>query len=339
MSEPSSRGPCVTTTRFNVMRIFVIKSKIAALFVFALVGTMTISGQENQNPNYRIGPGDVIDVNVSQNSQLTRTGIRVNNQGMIQLPMLDEDIQAGCRTERELAEQIKEKYKKFLHNPFIIVAVQQFNSNPVAVIGAVNAPGRFQLQRPIRILDLLTWVNGTAERAGTSLEIIRNRSMPFCDGPQLILTEGVGDELITLNLEDAFKGTEGANPYVRAGDIIRIADAEVTTAYVVGNVRNSAAISLKEPVTLTQAIAMAGGLASGARSDKIVIRRQISGSVNRTEIAANLKEINLRKTNDVLLQSNDIVEVPGPKPNIFKDIMKTIVPTIGTLPMRVIPIP
>ena len=330
------------------MRIFVRKS-IAILgrkvfwaaSLILTTASISVFAQESasQNSNYRIGPGDVIDVNVSQSSQLTRTGVRVNNQGMIQLPMLDHDIQAGCRTERELAEEIKEKYKKFVINPYVIVAVQQFNSNPVAVIGAVNTPGRFQLQRPIRLVELLTFVNGPAERAGTSIEILRNRSMPFCDGPQLILTGAVGDELITLNLSDAFKGTEGANPYVRAGDIIRIADAEIKTAYVVGNVRNSAAISLKEPVTLTQAIAMAGGLAPEARSEKIVIRRQISGSVNRTEIAANLKEINLRKASDILLQSNDIVEVPGPKPNIFKDILKTVVPTIGTLPMRVIPIP
>jgi len=330
------------------MRIFItnlaptLSNKIfLALLLFLITASTTVTAQEsaNQNPNYRIGPGDIIDVNVSQSPQLTRTGVRVNNQGMIQLPMLDEDIQAGCRTERELAEQVKEKYKKFLLNPYITVAVQQFNSNPVAVIGAVNTPGRFQLQRPIRLLELLTWVNGTAERAGTSIEILRNRSMPFCDGPQLIMTSGVGDELIALNLADTFKGTEGANPYVRAGDIIRIADAEIKTAYIVGNVKNPTAINLKETVTLTQAIAMAGGLAPEARADKIVIRRQLSGSVNRTEIAANLKEINLRKTSDILLQPNDIVEIPGPKPNIFKDILKTIVPTIGTLPLRVIPIP
>ena len=130
------------------MRLIIKRSKIAANFTFAgivLMFAIGISGQDssetptgtvtNQNPNYRIGPGDVIDVTVSQSVQLTRTGIRVNNQGMIQLPMLDEDIQAGCRTERDLAEQIKEKYRKFVLNPYITVAVQQFNSNPVAVIG------------------------------------------------------------------------------------------------------------------------------------------------------------------------------------------------------------
>ena len=120
------------------MRLIIKRSKIitsvAIIFVFAV--TLAVSAQEvsesqvpvlpSQNPNYRIGPSDVIDVIVSQSAQLTRTGVRVNNQGMIQLPMLDEDIQAGCRTERDLAEQIKEKYKKFVINPYVTVAVHEF---------------------------------------------------------------------------------------------------------------------------------------------------------------------------------------------------------------------
>ena len=325
------------------MRNFIIKSGIAArvALLFSVAGAAAISGQTptpaNQDPNYRIGPGDIIDVTVSQSSQLTRTGIRVNNQGMIQLPMLNEDIQAGCTTERELAEQLRDKYKKFLLNPYITVAVQQFNSNPVAVIGAVNAPGRFQLQRPVRLLELLANANGPAERAGTSIEIIRNRSMPYCDGSQLVFSSGLGDELINLSLAETFKGTEGANPYVRAGDIVRIADAEITKAYIVGNVKNAIAISLKDPVTLTQAIAMAGGLAAGAQMDKIIIRRRLNGSINPTEIAANLKEINLRKKDDILLQSNDIVEVPGPKKTILSELSRILMPALTTLPLRVIP--
>lgn len=309
--------------------------KFAAALVFAFAAAITVSGQDT---NYRIGPGDIIDVTVSPaGSELSRSGIRVNNQGMVQLPKLDLEIQAGCMTERELAEQLKEKYKKYVLNPYVIVAVKEFNSNPVAVIGAVNVPGRFQLQRPIRLIDLLTWVNGPAERAGTMVEILRNRSVPYCDGSQLVSPSGVGDELISLNIADAFKGTDGSNPYVRAGDIIRIPDANIKNAYVIGNVKSTMTISLKEPVTLSQAIAMAGGLAAGARSDKIIIRRAISGSVNRTELVANLKEINARKKDDFLLQTNDIVEVPGPKKTIWTEITDRLLPTISTLPLRIIP--
>ncbi|HMJ09552.1 MAG TPA: polysaccharide biosynthesis/export family protein, partial [Pyrinomonadaceae bacterium] len=103
--------------------------------------------------NYKIGAGDVIDVTLDNNDTLSRRAIRVSNQGTIQLAMIDSDVVAACRTERELADQIRDRYKKYLLNPHVTVAVKEFNSNPVAVIGAVNGPGRFQLQRPVRLLE------------------------------------------------------------------------------------------------------------------------------------------------------------------------------------------
>ncbi len=289
----------------------------------------------NSSQDFRIGPGDVIDVIVSQNTALTRTGIRVNNKGRIQLPMIDEEVFAACRTERDLSEQIKERYKKYLLNPHVIVAIKEFNSSPVAVIGAVTAPGRFQLRRPTRVLELFSLVNGVSDKAGSNINLIRNRSLPYCDGPELIVSEGVGDELISINLSDTLRGVEEANPYVRAGDILMVSEATLARAYVMGSVKNPSIISLSEPVTLTQAIAMSGGFASGAQSDKVVIRRQIEGSANRSEMIVSVKEVNQRKMDDVLLRPNDIVEVAGP--GKFSTFLRTLVPQLTQLPLRVIP--
>ncbi len=316
----------------------------ASLFVLATSAGFgqSLNGTESgpvslQNQNYRIGPGDVIDVLVSQSSALTRTGVRVNNHGMVQLAMLEEEVQAACRTERELAEQVKEKYKKFILNPFVTVSVQQFNSSPVALIGAVHSPTRFQLQRSVRLLELIAQANGPTDKAGTSVEIIRNQSLPYCDGSTLMTPEYAADQLLSFNLNDTLKGSELANPVIRSGDIIRVVEAQVSQAYIGGNVKSSIAIDLRRPVTLTQAIAMAGGVTQGAQIQRIMIRRQIDGSVNRAEMIVNLKEINLQKKDDVLLQSNDLIEVPGPKPNFFRDLMKSFLPAIAGLPMRIIP--
>jgi polysaccharide export outer membrane protein len=241
------------------------------------------------NENYKIGPGDIIDVVVNKNTELSRSGLRVGNKGTIQLAMLDSDVAAACLTERELADSIKEKYKKYLVNPFINVSVKEFNSNPVAVIGAVNSPGRFQLQRQIRLAELLTFVNGPSNAAGDTVEIIRDSGRPRCEGSNLVAPREGGEELVSLNLADAFKAEENANPLIFPGDIVRITQADQANAYIQGNIRSSAAISLKEPVTLSQAVAMAGGPTSGAQIDKIKIRRQVPGTLAREEIVVNLK--------------------------------------------------
>lgn len=316
----------------------------AALFATALVAVS--SAVNSQTPptgigagqNYRIGPGDVIDVSVSKNETLSRSGLRVGNDGTIQLAMLDENIPAACRTERELADAVKELYRKYLVNPFVNVAVREFNASPVAVIGAVNSPGRFQLQRQFRLVELLALVNGPSASAADSAEILRYGNIAYCDGSRLITPATSREELLSVKLEDAFKGGDSANPIIMAGDIVRVPAADELNAYIQGLVKSTTPISLKEPVTLTQAIAMAGGVTDGAQLDKVVIRRPIPGSINRTDILVNVKDIRRGKRDDVLLEPNDIVDVPGPTgaKKIFNDIFKKIVPTVTQLPLRVI---
>jgi polysaccharide biosynthesis/export protein len=323
----------IITSSFSYLSI------VIGICLFGIPCFGQASDGSGANGNYKIGPGDLIDVSVSKNETLSRTGLRVNALGTVQLPMLDADVQAACLTERELADSIKERYRKYLVDPFVNVSVREFNANSVAVIGAVNSPGRFQLQRPIRLVELLSFVNGTTASAGNTADIMRSARRPYCDGAKLVTPTTGDDNLLSVSLVDAFGGGDKANPIIMAGDIVKVPAANQRNAYIQGNVRNSLTISLSEPVTLTQAIAMAGGTTAGAEIEKIKIRRQIPGSVNRDEMIANVKEINQRKKDDILLQPNDIIEIPGPTgaKKVFQDIWKTVIPSITQLPIRVIP--
>ncbi len=292
------------------------------------------------NGNYKIGPGDVIDVIVSKNEILSRSGLRVSNLGTVQLAMMDTEMQAACLTEKQLADRVKEEYRKYMVEPFVNVAVKEFNSSPVAVIGAVNSPGRFQMQRSIQLAELLTYVNGVSDKAGRTVEILRDSGRPRCDGPRLFIPEAGEDELISVDIVSAFRGDGSANPVILPGDIVRVSDNSQLTAYIQGNVAASIAIVLREPVTITQAIAMAGGPSSGAQLDKVTIRRQIPGTVNREEMLTNVKEIIQGKRDDILIQPYDIIEVPGPKgaKKFFGELYKTLVPSLVQLPLRTIPV-
>jgi protein involved in polysaccharide export with SLBB domain len=79
---------------------------------------------------------------------------------------------------------------------------------------------------------------------------------------------------------------------------------------------------------------MAGGLADGANSEKILIRRQIPDSINRSDLIVSLKAIKQGKQDDILLQPNDIIDVPGPSGarKIFKRITDTLIPSLIRLP-------
>ena len=294
----------------------------------------------NKSANYRIGPGDVIDIVVDNNDTLSRKGVRVSNSGTIPLAMLDGEFQVACQTESEISDFVREKYKRYILDPRVTVSVKTFESKPVAVIGAVNSPGRFQLQRSMRLLELLTFVNGPSASAGRTIQLIRNPNPALnCDGPDQVRSgeTQVGQELVTLPLSETLRGDEQANPRIRAGDVVTVLQAE--QAYIYGNVRSAMALSLREPVPLTQAIVMAGGLSGGAQADKIRIARQVPGSLTRSEIVVNLKEIRKGSKEDVYLEPNDLVEIPGPTGTrkLLGEIYRTIVPTITRLPVTFIP--
>ncbi len=198
-----------------------------------------------------------------------------------------------------------------------------------------NAPGRFQLQRRVRLLELLSFAGGHAERAGGRVQIIHASDVSICKPVRDAAGADPLDSFDSYNLNEMLRGDDASNPYVRPGDIISVPESE--KAYVVGNVLRPSPIALKEPITVSQAIAMAGGVMPDTKSDKVRIIRQIPGSTSKTEIFVDLKGIDKRRAEDVVLQANDIVDVPmsGGK-RFLRSIVSAIAPAISNAPVRVI---
>jgi polysaccharide export outer membrane protein len=286
------------------------------------------------DPLYRIGAGDVLNITVVKHPELSRELLRVDNTGSIRMPRIEGDIRAACRTEQELAGEIKSRLT-FLRSAYVEVAVKDYNSQPVAVLGAVNSPGRFQLQRPVRLLELLTFVNGPSGSAGQKVNIIHAPDSMRCEEDSAERTEGEG--FVSFRLEETLRATDSANPVLRPGDIVRIPEAD--EVYLIGNVRNPQKIALKVPITLSQAVAMCGGVLPDSNAEKIRITRQTDGAQGRTELVVDLKAINKRQQEDLALLPNDIIEVPGATgiKRAMQGIAKTLLPGLSMLPIRVIP--
>lgn len=294
---------------------------------------------------YRIGAGDVLDIRVFNKPQFSRDTVRVTARGTIRMPLLAKEIRAACRTEEELAAELSQLYVEYLRNPQVDVFVKEFQSTPVAVIGAVQQPSRFQLQRRVRLLEMLSFVGGPNEKAGRTVQVVHTGPPAYCDtpapaddSPPDAETDDADDAKTVeyYKLSDMLEGRPEANPVVRPGDIINIAEAE--QVYVVGNVLRPMPIVLREPLTLTRAIAMAGGTLPDTQKDKVRVVRQLPGSVTKTEIIVDLKAIEKKQANDIVLQANDIVNVPTDgKKRTLRTFLGAFVPSVGQLPVRVIP--
>src|SRR5882762_3500579 len=313
--------------------------RIVIVVLFAIGSAYVATAQETKpaaaasaqsSERYRIGSGDVLEVRVYNRPQLSRDAVRVEGNGMIRMPLIDGDIQAACKTEGELAKEISTRYARYYRNLPVDVFIKEYHAREVALIGAVNEQGRYQMQRRIRLLELLTFAKGPSDKAGQTINIIRGPRSDLCTSNSDPADDAGG--FISLRLNDTLRGDEKANPYMEAGDIVTIPEAD--QVYVVGNVYHPMAIPIKEPITVSRAIAVAGGPLRDSKTDRIHIIRQVPGSGGQSEMYVSLKDIASKKTEDVLLRPNDVVEVSE---STSKSLLRSLMGSAIQLPIRAIP--
>jgi polysaccharide export outer membrane protein len=122
----------------------------------ALPGIAGASGVAEDG--YRIGAGDVLSISVWKNADLTRV-VQVLPDGRISFPLLGQ-IMVEDITVAQLTSTLEEKISRFSPEPQISVEVQQVNSQVVYVLGRVNRPGHFVLDRNINVLQALAMAGG-----------------------------------------------------------------------------------------------------------------------------------------------------------------------------------
>jgi len=123
-------------------------------------------------PNYRIGPEDILHVDVWGNQELTRD-VTVRPDGKISLPLV-QDIQAEGRTSEELADRIRDELLAYIKNPNVSVIVSQINAPKFSIIGYVAKPGTYPLRGDLNILQALSQAGGfTPFASPKKIKVIR----------------------------------------------------------------------------------------------------------------------------------------------------------------------
>jgi polysaccharide export outer membrane protein len=279
---------------------------------------------------YRIGYQDVLSISVFRHPELNTT-VTINPDGTIYLPRATKPIEAYCKTERELKEIIEADYKSFLKQPFVTVTVAQQLSQSFGVIGAVEKPGNFYVNRRVPLLELLSFAGGPSKESGSKLIVARLGSSSAC---RLNMEQMVDSEQIvfrTFKIKDLQQGK--ASFKMQAGDVVSVLDSDIV--YVYGNVNKPGEVKFREPRTLRQVIASAEGFGPNAKKDKIRIIRQKTDSSEWEETAIyNLRDIDSGKVQDPILQPNDIVVVSEDKvAKILGSIAKSMTGGLSNLPI------
>ena len=124
---------------------------------------LTAASRAGEDPAYKIGPQDLLKIDVWKEDQLTRT-VPVRPDGKITLPLLN-DVQAAGLAPMELASVISDQLKKYINNPQVTVSVTEINSRRVYVTGEVSKAGAYPLFPRMTVLQALSSSGGFTQFA------------------------------------------------------------------------------------------------------------------------------------------------------------------------------
>ena len=158
------------------------------------------------DPDYKIGPQDVLRIDVWKEPDITRT-IPVRPDGKISLPLLN-DVQASGLTTIELGKAIHDGLTKFLTSPEVTVTVTEINSRRVYITGEVTRAGAIALLPNMTVLQALSSAGGFTQFAKLkSIYVLRN--------------EGGKQVKFPFNYKEVVKGkNQEENILLLPGDVI-----------------------------------------------------------------------------------------------------------------------
>ncbi len=215
--------------------------------------------------DYRMGTGDVLRITVYGQPDLT-TEARVGENGGITFPLIGDVRLAGitpARGETEIAQRLSKG--GFILEPFVTLNVVQYRSQQISVLGRVNRPGKYTLEKISRISDALALAGGIIIDGSDTVTLVRTR-----DGKP---------EYRDIDVIALFRpGGEASNELVQDGDIVNVARQPMF--YIYGEVQRPGAFRLEQNMSVVQALSMGGGVTQrGTQKGIRILRRDASGAM------------------------------------------------------------
>lgn len=328
--EPAQPTPSQTSTLNSADRSETTADYNAKLAV--LSKHMKSSDVTSPIGDYLIGPEDLLEITVLEAPDFNRT-VRVSDDGAISLALLGEIQVAGMST-REVQLLLEDRLRQtYMKDPQVGVFVQEMRSHPVAVFGAVEKPGVYQIRYAKPLVEVLSMAQGLATDAGDTVIVERHSGDPAEPGFATLLgpksntatdspnalpsTSGggavqvSGGESITLKLKDLLDSSgPHSNVLVYPGDSVKVTRAGIV--YVLGQVHKPGGFVLKtnEDISVLQAIAFAEGTTPNAKGKNAMIF-VANPNGERKEIPINLDKVMAGKEPSPVLKPNDVLFVPN----------------------------
>ena len=230
---------------------------------------------------YKIGAGDGLNVQVFGEPGLSGT-FPVDDSGQLDFPLIGS-VAAGGLTTGEVATELRSRLMPgYIVNASVTVAVSVYRSQPVQVLGAVAKPGVYFLRGPTSVLQVLSEAGGVA-RDGVN---------------EVRLTHGGESGQVTVFAYDKLLRQGSQETILSPGDILFVPQSLVS---MMGQVAKPGEVAYRDGLTISQAVAAAGGALPVADLGRVYILR------GTERIQVNLRRVLSGKAEDVQVKPGDRV--------------------------------
>jgi polysaccharide biosynthesis/export protein len=231
--------------------------------------------------NYIVGPKDVLAITSYDQADLSGK-FTVEADGTFTFPLLGR-FKAGGLTLEQIERQLKRRLvdEGYFKDPQVTVAIDQYKSQKIHVIGEVRQPGTYALSGDMSLVEALALAGSTLPTAAGEVVIVHGSG----DAPEPTLPEAIDDpqSVVRVNLRDLQNGAFAENTTLQDGDTVFVPRAE--SVYVFGQVKNPGAYPLQQQdTTVLQALALAGGVTDRGATGRISIVRNEGGKTREFRV-------------------------------------------------------
>lgn len=286
--------------------------------------------EESEQYDYRVGPGDVLNITVWGHPELTipagsmrsaaEAGNWVHADGTIFYPYVGS-IEVVGKNVASIREDITQRLRRYIESPQVEVSVASFRSQRAYITGAVNKPGPIPLSNvPLRVLDAIS---------------VAGDLSPEADWQRVTLTRDGHDYELPLSALYT-RGDTRLNILLRHGDVLHVARNDDNKVFVLGEVRQPRKVLMeRNGLTLAAALAEAGSineLTSNARGIFVMRAGEENG-----EPRIDVYQLNARSATALVLadhfqmQPRDIVYVTAAPIARWNRVISNLLPTLNAL--------
>jgi polysaccharide export outer membrane protein len=228
--------------------------------------------------DYVIGPHDVLTVQVFDQADLGGK-YAVEADGTFSFPLIGR-VQAGGLTLRAFEIELKKKLSDgYFRNPQVTVAVEQYRSQRVFVMGEVRQPGPVPLTGGMTLIEALARAGSTLPSSSGEVAIVR--APQGVRGP--VMPDAAKDaEIFRASIRELESGSLAQNIELRDGDTIFVPRAEVI--YVFGQVKSPGSYGIQKDTTVLQALSLAGGVTPNGAMGRIKVVRIVNGEKQELKV-------------------------------------------------------